>query len=101
MMGLVLLTALSAFVAISGVVVDFTPTHVYNPTWPPHARFHGYLSIARTVLIMAAVVVLAWGPVSAGARVGGAVLALRRLGWHGRCLAAARTRQCSGAGAPC
>ncbi len=81
MTGLVLLTALSVFVAISGVVVDFTPTHVYNPTWPPHARFHGYLSIARTVLIMAAVVVLAWGPVRAGDGFGWAVLALLLLGW--------------------
>ena len=79
--GLVLLTVLSAFVAISGVVVDFTPTHVYNPAWPPHARFHGYLSIARTVLIMAAVIVLAWGPVRARARFGWGVLALLLLGW--------------------
>lgn len=79
--GLVLLTGLSAFVAISGVVVDFTATHVYNPTWPPHARFHGYLSIARTVLIMATVIVLAWGPVRAGDRFGWGVLALLLLGW--------------------
>lgn len=79
--GLVLLTGLSAFVAISGVVVDFTATHVYNPTWPPHARFHGYLSIARTVLIMATVIVLAWGPVRAGDRFGWGALALLLLGW--------------------
>ena len=79
--GLVLLTGLSAFVAISGVAVDFTATHIYNPTWPPHARFHGYLSIARTVLIMATVIVLAWGPVRAGDRLGWGVLALLLLGW--------------------
>ncbi len=79
--GLALLTALSAFVAVSGVVFDFTATHVYNPAWPPHARFHAYLSIARTVLIMLAVVVLAWGPVRAGARHVWGVLALLLLGW--------------------
>jgi hypothetical protein len=79
--GLLLLTGLSAFVAISGVVVDFTATHVYNPTWPPHARFHGYLSIARTVLIMASVIVLAWGPVRGGDRFAWGVLALLLLGW--------------------
>jgi hypothetical protein len=79
--GLALLTALCAFVAISGVVVDFTATHIYNPTWPPHARFHGYLSIARTVLIMLAVMVLGWGPVRAGARFAWGVLALLLLGW--------------------
>jgi hypothetical protein len=31
--GLVLLTALSAFAAISGVVFDFRATHIYNPAW--------------------------------------------------------------------
>src|SRR5262245_315602 len=79
--GLALLTVLCAFVAISGVVVDFTTTHIYNPAWPPHARFHGYLSIARTVLIMLAVVALTWGPVRARARFGSGVLALLLLGW--------------------
>jgi hypothetical protein len=79
--GLTLLTLVSAFAAVSGVVYDFTPTHVYNPAWPPHAQFHGYLSIARTVLIMAAVGVLAWGPVRAGARWAWSVMALLLLGW--------------------
>jgi hypothetical protein len=32
--GLVLLTALSAFAAISGVVFDFRATHIYNPGRP-------------------------------------------------------------------
>ena len=79
--GLVLLTAISAFAAVSGVVYDFTPTHIFNPAWPPHAQFHGYLSIARTVLIMLAVIVLAWGPVRAGLPYAWGVLVLLLLGW--------------------
>src|SRR5262245_19594207 len=79
--GLVLLTVLSAFAAISGVVVDFTATHIYNPIWPPHAQFHGYLSIARTVLIMAVAIVLAWGRVRSGDRFGWGVFALLLQGW--------------------
>ena len=79
--GLVLLTVLCAFAAISGVVFDFRPSHIYNPAWPRHAQFHGYLSIARTVLVMAAVTVLAWGPVRAGVRWGWGVMALLLLGW--------------------
>ena len=79
--GIVLLTVLSAFTAVSGVLFDFTTTHLYNPTWPPHAQFHGYLSIARTVLIMLAVVALAWGPVREGIRFAWSVLALLLLGW--------------------
>ncbi len=79
--GVVPLTALSAFAAISGVVFDFRATHIYNPAWPPHAQFHGYLSIARTVLVMLAVIALAWGLVRAGMRWGWGVMALLLLGW--------------------
>jgi hypothetical protein len=82
-LGLAGITLLSAFAAISGVVVDFTASHVYNPAWPPHAQFHGYLSIARTVLIMAAAIALAWGPVRRGDRGAWAALALLVLGWIG------------------
>jgi hypothetical protein len=81
--GLALLTLISVFVAVSGVIFDFSGSHIYNPAWPPHARFHAYLSIARTVLIMLAIVVLAWGPVRARARFGWGVLALLLLGWIG------------------
>ena len=79
--GLLLLTGLAVFVAISAIVFDFTPTHLYNPTWPEHARFHGYLSVARTVLIMVVIVALAWGPVRAADRLSWAILALLLLGW--------------------
>jgi hypothetical protein len=79
--GLLGVTLVSAFAGISGVVVDFTASHIYNPAWPPHAQFHGYLSIARTVLIMAAAIVLAWGPVRRDDRAAWAVLAVLLLGW--------------------
>ena len=81
--GLVLLTALSAFAAVSGVVVDFSSTHIYNPAWPPHAQFHGYLSIARTVLIMLVVIGLAWGPVRVGTPYAWHVLVALLFGWLG------------------
>jgi hypothetical protein len=80
-LGLVGITLVSAFAGISGVVVDFTASHIYNPAWPPHAQFHGYLSIARTVLIMAAALVLTWGPVRRGDRTAWTVLAVLLLGW--------------------
>ena len=79
--GLVGITLVNAFAGISGVVVDFTASHIYNPAWPPHAQFHGYLSIARTVLIMAAAILLAWGPVRRGDRAAWIVLAVLLLGW--------------------
>src|SRR5437667_6934876 len=81
MVGLVGITLLSVFAAISGVVIDFTASHVYNPAWPPHAQFHGYLSIARTLLIMIAAILLAWGPVRRGDPAAWTVLAVLLLGW--------------------
>src|SRR5256885_8680913 len=76
MVGLVGISLLSVFAAISGVVVDFTASRVYNPAWQPPAQFHGYLSVARSVLIMAAVIALVWGPVRRGDRVALGVLAV-------------------------
>jgi len=78
---LVGITLVSAFGGISGVVIDFTASHVYNPAWPPHAQFHGYLSIARTLLIMIAAILLAWGPVRRGDPAAWTVLAVLLLGW--------------------
>ena len=80
-LGLAGITLISAFAGISGVVVDFTSSHVYNSAWPPHAQLHGYLSIARTVLIMVAAIMLAWGPVRRGDRAAWLVLAVLLLGW--------------------
>jgi hypothetical protein len=68
---------------VSGIIIDFTATHVYNPAWPPHAQFHGYLSIARTALIMLAAIALVWGPVRAGAAYAWSLLSLLLLGWLG------------------
>ncbi|PYN52427.1 MAG: hypothetical protein DMD92_21565 [Candidatus Rokuibacteriota bacterium] len=80
-LGVAGITLLSTFAGISGVAVDFTASHIYNPVWPPHAQFHGYLSIARTVLIMTAAILLAWGPVRRGDRAAWIVLAVLLLGW--------------------
>ncbi|EMC96318.1 hypothetical protein BAUCODRAFT_107842 [Baudoinia panamericana UAMH 10762] len=35
-----LLTLVSLVTAIAPYIADFNTTHVYNPLWPGHARFH-------------------------------------------------------------
>ncbi|WP_394821584.1 DUF6640 family protein [Pendulispora albinea] len=46
-----ILTGLVALVTMVGpYLADWNETHIYNPTWPPHAKFHN----AQTMLMGAA-----------------------------------------------
>jgi len=77
---LITLTAIATLVGPVGA--DLNASHVFNPEWPPHARFHSVTSLAMTVgfslialwltwrrslepnislLVAAAVPILAWG----------------------------------------
>ncbi|PQE29771.1 short-chain dehydrogenase protein [Rutstroemia sp. NJR-2017a WRK4] len=40
MLGKLLLTLSAAGQAFGSFLADFNETHVYNPRWPPHAKFH-------------------------------------------------------------
>jgi len=39
-LGRSLLTIVGLFTSTACYVADFNETHVYNPTWPAHAKFH-------------------------------------------------------------
>jgi hypothetical protein len=51
-LGLILLSIEPIFISIGSFVADFmTETHIFNPRWPPHAKFHSgqTISIAFTL----------------------------------------------------
>lgn len=40
--------------AVGGFLVDWNRTHLFNPNWPPHARFHDAQTISTGALLGAA-----------------------------------------------
>jgi hypothetical protein len=38
--GKVLISLVAAETAAGPYMFDWNETHIYNPTWPPHAKFH-------------------------------------------------------------
>ena len=49
--GRLLLTSAAALTAVGGFLADWNRTHLFNPEWPPHARFHDAMSIALGTLL--------------------------------------------------
>ena len=49
-----LLIAMSAATAVSGFIMDMNKTHIYNPRWTPHSKFHNAISIMNGALLGAA-----------------------------------------------
>lgn len=45
--GKVLVTAVAIYSAAGSYAFDWNETHIYNPLWPPHAKFHN----AQTMLL--------------------------------------------------
>ena len=58
--GRLLLTANAAVAAGGGFLADFNRTHLFNPRWPPHARFHDGQTMAEGVLVGLTSLYFAW-----------------------------------------
>lgn len=58
--GKALLTLVAVFTAVSPYVADWNHTHVLNPLWPPHARFHNGQTMAMGTLLAVATLYFVW-----------------------------------------
>ena len=45
--GKILITLVAIWAATGSYIFDWNVTHIYNPLWPPHAKFHN----AQTMLL--------------------------------------------------
>ena len=77
--GRLLFTFIALFTILSPYAADWNVMHIYNPRWPPHAKFHNGQTMAIWVIIQLATLFFTWrnskdrtGNVLAAAIFGGA-----------------------------
>lgn len=60
--GKALLTLTSTWSAAGSYVFDWNDTHIYNPEWTPHAKFHNAQTMSMGVFLGAPALWALWGP---------------------------------------
>jgi hypothetical protein len=53
-------TAIGVSLPIAAHRADMNETHIYNPHWPPHAKFHDGQTLSMSILLGALTAFLAW-----------------------------------------
>ncbi|KAF7341767.1 Alpha beta-hydrolase [Mycena sanguinolenta] len=48
-------------------IADWNETHIYNPTWPPHAKFHNGQTMSMGALLGICTLWYLWAPIAMGA----------------------------------
>ncbi|KAI2468648.1 hypothetical protein F4781DRAFT_397397 [Annulohypoxylon bovei var. microspora] len=63
LLGRLLLTADAIGLSVGAVVADcFNETHMFNPRWPPHAKFHNAQTVAIAVILAGLTLYYTWRP---------------------------------------
>lgn len=60
--GKALITATAVGQMIGPYLFDFNETHIYNESWPPHAKFHNAQTMSSGVALSVATLVNLWRP---------------------------------------
>lgn len=58
--GKVLISLASTWTAVGCFVFDWNETHIYNPSWPPHAKFHNAQTMSLGVGLAGATLQQLW-----------------------------------------
>jgi ABC-type transport system involved in multi-copper enzyme maturation permease subunit len=60
LVGRILLTLVLAATTVVSFVLDWSPNHLLNPLWHPHARFHGALLLFMLAGVSGSAIWLLW-----------------------------------------
>ncbi|KAH8881197.1 hypothetical protein GQ53DRAFT_668284 [Thozetella sp. PMI_491] len=60
MLGKILLTIDALGLLFGAPLADYNHTHMFNPRWPPHAKFHNAQTISLSVILGGATLWYAW-----------------------------------------
>lgn len=75
LLGRALVTAGALVPAVGSFAADWSPTHVHNPNWPAHAKFHLGQTLALAAGSAAVSIALTWQPQPSVTRLRSAILA--------------------------
>ena len=56
----IIYTFIGVTMPIGSFWADYNATHIFNPNWPPHAKFHGGQTLSMSVLLGLMTIVFAW-----------------------------------------
>ena len=55
-----ILTAVALFTIVSPYIFDWNATHIYNPRWTPHAKFHNAQTMLMAVFLGLSTLYFTW-----------------------------------------
>lgn len=61
--GRIILSLVGIELSISPYIADYNETHVTNPNWPPHARFHNGQTMSMGAVLGLTTLYFTWRPV--------------------------------------
>ncbi len=59
--GRILISLVAVFTAVSPYLADWNETHIYNPLWTPHAKYHNAQTMAFGPVLGALTLYFLWG----------------------------------------